>query len=237
MSVDDLAERAVKSVLLERPYNGVILDNATAHNHPVRVTVPDFDPLRSFGPLLWPSMVTSEGVPLLPQQGDEALVLFDQDQQPWIARWRGGVEDPAYIVEASLAALDTRLDALEATPAWATVSYGANWRRYQNLVAEEVQVAVEPGGKFALARGRVERITSAYAVPSTLFTVPANCFPTRSQIFWPVMNQSAHVNDLNVRVVVGTNGVAQVDDANTAGMTALAIGDLIYCDGLRWPLF
>lgn len=117
MSVDDLIDKPRRSVLEERPYNGVILDDAAAYDDPVRVVLPDFDDLRSFGPLSWPSAVTGEGVPLLPQAGDEALVLFDQDRQPWLARWRGGIEDPTY-------ALDARVDALAST--WRTIAEHTN---------------------------------------------------------------------------------------------------------------
>lgn len=115
MSIDELIDGPPGSPLEQRPYNGVIIDDATAHNVPVRVVLPDFDEHRSFGPLLWPSRVTSEGVPLLPQEDDEALLLFDQDRQPWIAAWRGGVADPAYAVT-----LDGRLDALEALDSGST---------------------------------------------------------------------------------------------------------------------
>ena len=134
----------------------------------------------------------------------------------------------------SWASLDARLDTLEAVPTWTTVSYATNWRRYQDLADNEVQVCLEPGGRFASMKGRIERHTAGFANPVTVMTLPVAFRPVRSQIVW-LPHQDGVASNMLTRWIIGSSGTV----TNDSGLQSQsgAVGTHIYCDGLRWPLF
>lgn len=51
-----------------------------------QLILPDFDPNLTWGPANWRAMPHDS----LPQEGDEALVVFDNAMQPWVATWWSG---------------------------------------------------------------------------------------------------------------------------------------------------
>lgn len=77
---DTLADR---STMMDRSWFGVISKSALDFTHLIKVIIPEFDPTLEWGPCRWQSRDATS----LPQAGDQALVIFDNRRQPWIAAW------------------------------------------------------------------------------------------------------------------------------------------------------
>jgi hypothetical protein len=62
---------------------GVIASNPGDVGEQLDVTIPAVDPQLKFGPCRWQSRDATS----LPVKGDECLVVFDNNQSPWVAIW------------------------------------------------------------------------------------------------------------------------------------------------------
>jgi len=75
---DDLPERET----LDGVWRAIIATPAASANDPVFVTITAFDNKHRFGPCRW---VTKEAI--LPSRGDDCLVVFADDQRPYVIAW------------------------------------------------------------------------------------------------------------------------------------------------------
>lgn len=64
-------------------WRGKIASNPPDFSTRVQVTIPDLDPTLKIGPARWQ---TRDPVGL-PVKGDDCLVMFDNDHEPWVVMW------------------------------------------------------------------------------------------------------------------------------------------------------
>lgn len=64
-------------------FSAVIADAPGDFDEKVYVTIPAFDPQLQWGPCRWQSRDATS----LPGRGDACLVVFDENQEPWIPLW------------------------------------------------------------------------------------------------------------------------------------------------------
>jgi hypothetical protein len=67
----------------QRVWRALINQDADDLLHRLMVIIPEMDPSFEIGPCRWQSR---DGVSL-PTIGDECLVIFDNDNEPWIVAW------------------------------------------------------------------------------------------------------------------------------------------------------
>lgn len=62
---------------------------ATAANVSARlpVLIPGIDGARQHGPARWAPVVDAAGLAVLPARGDDCLVGFDDEHEPWVIGW------------------------------------------------------------------------------------------------------------------------------------------------------
>jgi hypothetical protein len=68
---------------LGKVWRGLIAVGADLLTDPVMVTIPDMDPDFRIGPCRWQSRDSST----LPLRGDQCLVVFDNNFEPWVSVW------------------------------------------------------------------------------------------------------------------------------------------------------
>lgn len=64
-------------------WHGKIASNPPDFKTRVYVTIPDLDPDLKIGPARWQ---TRDPIGL-PVKGDDCLVIFDNDREPWVVMW------------------------------------------------------------------------------------------------------------------------------------------------------
>lgn len=69
--------------VLGKIWKGIIATNAATLSDKVSVTIPDLDPSLRIEGARW----QSRDAVSLPTRGDECLVIFDNDYEPWIPVW------------------------------------------------------------------------------------------------------------------------------------------------------
>jgi hypothetical protein len=67
----------------QSPWYGQIASNPENLSDPVYVVIPAFDKKHRFGPCRWQSRDDTT----MPQRGDEALIIFDNNRIPWVVAW------------------------------------------------------------------------------------------------------------------------------------------------------
>lgn len=70
----------------QRIWRAYFAEDITDITERAHVILPDFDPNLTWGPANWRAVVADT----FPQQGDEALVIFDNLMQPWVVTWWSG---------------------------------------------------------------------------------------------------------------------------------------------------
>ena len=71
-------------------YRGVIRSTPTDESDPVMVSIPARDPERRnwlYGPCPWSPRIVSGSQFGWPSQGDVALVVFTEEDEPWVVEW------------------------------------------------------------------------------------------------------------------------------------------------------
>jgi len=68
---------------MKQAWAGVVATAAPNMSSDVWVTIPDLDPDTRVGPCHWQSRNNID----LPDRGDTCLVIFDNDNQPWVVCW------------------------------------------------------------------------------------------------------------------------------------------------------
>jgi hypothetical protein len=72
-----------KQTYLKDAWKGIINSNPPDFATRVTVIIPGLDPGLELGPCLWmPRDAVS-----LPAKGDECLVIFDNEREPWVVAW------------------------------------------------------------------------------------------------------------------------------------------------------
>lgn len=111
---------------------------------------------------------------------------------------------------------------------YTTVTYGTNWRRWNDLAASEVQVIKI--GKQVRFKGRAERITAAFAYPSTFATLASIFRPTRTVIM-AIPGTNGGGTNVFSRLVINTDGTCVIDGGIALGSDG-SIGSSLYLDGI-----
>jgi len=66
---------------------GTFNDNISSVSDEVFIVVPTFDENQKFGPCRWMPRVDDDGVTVLPQRGDPALLVITDNNDPWVVAW------------------------------------------------------------------------------------------------------------------------------------------------------
>lgn len=78
-------EQLWKSKLrINRAWKAVVYEDAADSTDRVRVVIPGISTIHLFGPCRW---MAGEAPHKYPEKGDSALVIFDDDNEPWIIGW------------------------------------------------------------------------------------------------------------------------------------------------------
>lgn len=88
--IDEVVRRQVARERSRRQgnsYKGRIAEDAAAADDEVTVIVPNYSGEHRHGPCRFP---LSNGAGVLPVRGDDCLVAFDEDEDPWIVVWYPG---------------------------------------------------------------------------------------------------------------------------------------------------
>lgn len=68
---------------MSKIWKGVIADPPDDIGSTLSVRIPDMNPDLSFSGVKWQSRDNTT----LPARGDECLVIFDNDREPWVVAW------------------------------------------------------------------------------------------------------------------------------------------------------
>lgn len=194
-------------------WNGRILETPVAADQKIKVAIYTADNERhDHGPCSW----MPKGL-AFPAEGDNCLVVFDDDGTPWIAAFETTAAYDAPITALS-AALDARLDALEALENVTGFAFTAGWQAFNTSYYYKDRDRVFLRGYVAKNNGTAPAAGQVIAtLPvgyrpnfNTIHVVPsgngANLFGvivvnSSGQIIW--QTGSALVNDL-----IGLDGIS-----------------------------
>lgn len=174
---------------------GYIGNTAVAYGEPVSVILPAASTERHYGPCDW---LAGHGT-TLPQEGDECVVVFDEQNHPTIVWWAG-----AYT--------------LLTPPAWTVVSYEHSWK---TLPEFESAAYLKDTLGFVHLRGRITGGVTA----SVAFTLPAGYRPNVTTIVTPAaaINVTTPVAAL---LAIGTTGL--VEPYVTGTFTSVGINGISF---------
>lgn len=87
-STDEIAREMRKnSNVFQRPWQGIILNQAATVEDDIFVKVPGIDGMRRHGPCLWNPVAAAAGHIWLPGGGEICMVGWDDEKDPWILQW------------------------------------------------------------------------------------------------------------------------------------------------------
>lgn len=115
---------------------------------------------------------------------------------------------------------------------WVTLSYGANWRRTSDSAAFEAQASKTKEG-LVLLRGRCERITSVYTLPTTIATLPVDFRPPKGLAFAVIRNMGAGGANV-VMLLINTDGTLVVNSETETGTETEGVSDSIFLDNITY---
>lgn len=68
---------------LRNEWRGKFADNILNFNDPAYVIIPNLDPNLKIGPCRWQARDSAT----LPTRGKDCLVIFDNNNEPWVVAW------------------------------------------------------------------------------------------------------------------------------------------------------
>lgn len=78
-----LFDRIPQKPGLPKVWAGTIISNPTHFSDLIEFVITDIDPTLKLGPSRW----QARDAVSLPASGDDCLVIFDNDNEPWIVAW------------------------------------------------------------------------------------------------------------------------------------------------------
>jgi hypothetical protein len=175
----------------EPPLAAEFIDTAATTSDELRVIAPGWDGgEHAFGPVRWSPLGGT-----LPQAGDEAVIV-ERDDGVWqVIAWWSDNQTTAGIAQATIDALDARLDALESGPEALRQVGGSGQPAFQNSWANFD--AVRPL-TFYRHQGRthLQGIIKSGTVGATIFTLPSGYAPVNADasnpLTFPVDSNAAY---------------------------------------------
>lgn len=107
---------------------GYFASTATTVDDELEARIPTYDMSRTYGPFRFTPIPATDGMLILPTRDDPCWIAFDDDSEPALVNWWSEADTLNKVngLNDDVAALDTRIDALEALTPFVRVNRGAS---------------------------------------------------------------------------------------------------------------
>lgn len=87
MDLDQLFASTEEGAPPTTAFEGKIAKTVDDTSDELFVTIPEFDTRHKFGPCPWSPRINDAGSEEYPAKGDRCLVIFSNDETPWVIGW------------------------------------------------------------------------------------------------------------------------------------------------------